>query len=266
MPIHLTRNGFSATVTISDPPALNALCVADLRALAAAWDELEADDGVRVVIVTGEGDRAFCSGANLKEFIPLLTEDLRKATDPVVAFREMDFLHRAFLKPGQLSKPLIAAVNGICFAGGMELLQACDIRVAADDAIFCLQEPRWGLFPAGGSTVRLPRQIPFPWAMEILLTGGRLTAQQALAMGLINRAVPRAELGTAVASLAERIAANGPLAVRAIKRSALACLELPLARAFEEELRWAAPVFVSEDSREGPKAFTEKRQPDFKGR
>lgn len=266
MAIQVSRDGFVATVTMSDAQALNALSVADVRGLAAAWDELEADDAVRVVVLTGEGERAFCSGANLKEFIPLLTEDLRSREDPFKAFLEMDYLHRAFLKRGQLSKPLIAAVNGLCFAGGLELLHACDIRVAVDDAIFSLQEPQWGLFPAGGSTVRLPRQIPFPWAMEILLTGGRLSAQQAAAMGLINRAVPRAELAPTVQSLADRIAANGPLAVRAIKRSVLACLDLPLSKAFEEELRWAAPVFVSEDAREGPRAFAEKRPTSFQGR
>jgi enoyl-CoA hydratase len=266
MAILIRRDGLVATVAMADAQALNALSVVDVRGLAAAWDELEADPGVRVVVLTGEGERAFCSGANLKDFIPLLTEDLRKRPDPVAAFREMDFLHRAFLKPQQLSKPLIAAVNGICFAGGMELLQACDIRVAVNDAVFSLQEPRWGLFPAGGSTVRLPRQIPFAWAMEILLTGGRLTAPQAVAVGLINRAVPRAELGPTVQNLAEQIAANGPLAVRAIKRSALDCLDLPLSQAFAEELRWAAPVFVSEDAREGPRAFAEKRPPDFQGR
>jgi len=266
MAIGITRDDRIATVTLSDPASLNSLALADFAALAAAWDELEADDSVRVVIVTGEGDRAFCAGANLKEFIPLLTEKLRNSPDPFAAFRSMDTVHRAFLKPGQLTKPLIAAVNGLCVAGGIELLQATDIRIAAADAMFSLQEPRWGLLPAGGSTVRLPRQIPFPWAMEILLTGSFLTARQAAAAGLINRAVPRDELGEEVRKVAGRIAANGPIAVRAIKQSVLACLDLPLSQAFEEEMRWAARVFVSEDSREGPRAFAEKREPDFKGR
>ena len=265
MAIHLARNGFVATVTLCDPAALNALSLNDFRALAAAWEELEADDAVRVVVVTGDGERAFCSGANLKEFIPLLTEELRKRDDAFEAFRAMDFVHRAFLKEHQLSKPLIAAVNGLCFAGGLELLQACDIRIAVEDAVFSLQEPRWGLFPAGGSTVRLPRQITFPWAMEILLTGDRFTAARALEMGLINRVVPRVQLASAVAELAQRIAANGPLAVRAIKRSVMACLDLPQSQAFQEELRWAAPVFASQDSREGPRAFAEKRPPKFQG-
>ena len=266
MAILIERQSHVATVTMSDPASLNALTTADFHALAETWDELEADDAVRVVILTGAGDRAFTAGANLKEFIPLLTEDLRREADPRAAFLKMDFIHRAFLKPQQLSKPLLASINGACFAGGVELLQACDIRIASDDSIFSLQEPHWSLFPAGGSTVRLPRQIAFPWAMEILLTGGRISAAQAASWGLINRAVPRARLSPVVTDLAERIAANGPLAVRAIKRSVLACRELPPARAFEEEIRWAAQVFTSGDSREGPRAFAEKRQPDFKGR
>jgi enoyl-CoA hydratase len=264
MAIHLARNGFVATVTLCDPSALNALSFDDFRALAAAWEELEANDAVRVVVVTGDGERAFCSGANLKEFIPLLTEELRKG-DAFETLPAMDFVNRAFLKKHQLSKPLIAAVNGLCFAGGLELLQACDIRIAVEDAVFSLQEPRWGLFPAGGSTVRLPRQLPFPWAMEILLTGDRFTAARALEMGLINRVVPRVQLASAVAELAQRIAANGPLAVRAIKRSVVACLDLPQSQAFQEELRRAAPVFASQDSREGPRAFAEKRPPNFQG-
>jgi enoyl-CoA hydratase len=266
MAIRIERDGPLATVTISNPDSLNALSRADLETLANTWDELENEDAVRVVILTGDGDRAFCSGANLKELIPALTVDLAAARDPRSALLKMDILHRGFLKFHQLSKPLLAAVNGLCYAGGVELLHACDIRLAVEDAVFALQEPRWGLFPAGGSTVRLPRQIPFPWAMEILLTGAPLTAQQALQAGLINRVVARAELLPAVRRMADRIAANGPLAVRNIKRSVFACLNLPLAEAFAEESKWAADVFVSEDAREGPQAFAEKRPPNFRGR
>ena len=266
MTIHSTTEGHTATVTISNPETLNALFLADLQTLANLWDELESDDRVRVVVLTGEGERAFCSGANLKELIPILTADLRKSDDPYRTLAGLSALHRAFLKKGQLSKPLIAAVNGLCYAGGFELLNACDLRVAVDTAVFSLLEPRWGLFPAGGSVVRLPRQIPFPWAMEILLTGGRLTAGQALAAGLINRAVPASHLWETVRGLADQIAANGPLAVRNIKRAVRACLELPLGQAFDEELRWAAEVLASDDAQEGPRAFAEKREPKYKGR
>ncbi len=266
MTIRVERNGYTATVTIANPESLNALFLADLQTLAELWDQLEADDRVRVVVMTGEADRAFCSGANLKELIPILTDDLRKSKDPYRTLSDMTSLQRAFLKQGQLSKPLIAAVNGLCYAGGVELLNACDLRVAVEGAVFSLQEPRWGLFPAGGSVVRLPRQIPFPWAMEILLTGGRLTAREALAAGLINRVVPPSQLWDTVNGLAARIAANGPLAVRNIKRAVRACLELPLDKAFDEELRWAAEVLASDDAREGPRAFAEKREPNYQGR
>jgi enoyl-CoA hydratase len=266
MTIKTTREGQIATVTIANPDSLNALQFDDLTSLSEIWDELEADDRIRVVVLTGEGARAFCSGANLKQFIPLLTENLKQADDPAQALAGMTQLHRAFLKDGRLSKPLIAAVNGLCYAGGVEILNACDLRVAVEEAVFSLQEPRWGLFPAAGSTVRLPRQIPFPWAMELLLIGGTMTAEQALAAGLINRVVPAAKLTETVTAMAERIAANGPLAVRNIKRSVLACEGLPLEQAFAEELRWAAEVFTSDDAVEGPRAFAEKRKPQFKGR
>ena len=266
MTIKTTRDGHIATVTIANPQSLNAFFFDDLQTLADIWDEMESDDRVRVVILTGEGDRAFCAGANLKEFIPVLTDDLRKAEDPHEAFDNLDSLHRAFMKDHMLSKPLIAAVNGHCYAGGVEILNVCDLRVAVEEAVFSLQEVRWGLFPAGGSTVRLPRQLPYPWAMEILLVGGTLTAQQALTAGLINRVVVAEDLMSTVHGLAERIAGNGPLAVRNIKLSALACLELPLSEAFEKEKRLATEVFLSDDAREGPLAFTEKREPRFRGK
>ena len=266
MTIRAATQGYVATVTIGNPATLNALFLADLQTLADTWDELEADDRVRAVIVTGEGDRAFCAGANLKELIPILTTDLRSAEDPYERLAGFSALHRAFLKKGELSKPLIAAVNGLCYAGGVELLNACDLRVAVDTAVFSLQEPRWALFPAGGSVVRLPRHIPFAWAMEILLTGRALTAAEALAAGLISRVVSAAELLETAQSLADRIAANGPLAVCSIKRAVRACLELPLEQAFDEELRWGARVLASDDAQEGPRAFAEKRPPKYTGK
>ena len=266
MAIDLRREGHVSIVTIDNADSLNALKVKDIQTLADTWPELEADEQVRVVVVTGAGDTSFCSGANLKEFVPLLTTELRKKDDPEQALADLEYIHRAFLKKNELTKPLIAAVNGYCFAGGVELLNATDIRVAVEDAVFSLQEAKWGLFPAAGSSVRIPRQLPYPWAMEILLTGRKLTAQEALSAGLVNHVVAREELWPTVMKLAETIAANGPFAVQNIKRSVLACLNLPLNEAFAEETRYAARVFSSDDAVEGPRAFVEKRPPDFKGK
>jgi enoyl-CoA hydratase len=157
-------------------------------------------------------------------------------------------------------------VNGYAIAGGMELMQATDLRVAAEDAVFALQEPKWGLFPLGGSTVRLPRQLPWAIAMEILLTGERMSAQDMARHGLLNKVVARDRVLPEAEKLARLIVANGPVAVRAIKRAALACIGRPLKEGLAKELEIGLPVFATEDAREGPKAFKEKRKPVFEGR
>jgi len=172
----------------------------------------------------------------------------------------------ALLRDVEIWKPIIAAVNGYCIAGGLEMLLGMDIRIAAEEAIFAIQEPKWGLFPAGGSTVRLPRQVPYCKAMEILLTGEKIDAKEAHRMGLVNYVVPPEELMPTAEKFAARIAANGPLAVSAIKRSVVECLSLPLSQGYEREIELAAPVFASEDAKEGPMAFLQKRKPDFKGK
>ena len=165
-----------------------------------------------------------------------------------------------------MKKPLIAAIEGPCIAGGTEILQATDIRVAGGGATFGISEARWGLFPMGGSTVRLRRQIPYTKAMEILLTGDHYPAEEALRIGLIGRVVPKGQALATARAIAERIAANGPLAVQAIKRSVQETEGLPETQALEIEQRIGQPVFMSEDAREGPRAFKEKRLPEFKGR
>lgn len=245
-----------AIITINRPEALNALDEETMSELGKAWIDVRDDPDVWVAIITGAGDKAFCVGADLKTYIPMITSgDLRQMTS--------DVAFTAMLRGFDLWKPVIGAINGFCLAGGMELLQALDIRIAAEHATFTVAEVRWGLFPGGGSTVRLPRQIPYCRAMEILLTGDRITAQEAYEIGLVNKVVPLSELMPTAMKYAERICENGPLAVRAIKESVIRGLCLEPAYSIERLL--SMMVFMSEDAREGPRAFMEKRKPVFKG-
>ncbi len=172
----------------------------------------------------------------------------------------------ALLRGYDVYKPVIAAVNGFCIAGGMELMLATDMRVAAEHSSFGLQEVKWALIPAGGSLPRLPRQMPFCEAMEILLTGNRIDAEKAWRLGLINYVVPAAQVMAKAEELATTIVANGPLAVRKIKEAVLRCSGRPLDEGFKIENEIAREVFSSEDAREGPRAFMEKRKPTYTGR
>jgi enoyl-CoA hydratase len=173
---------------------------------------------------------------------------------------------KAVLRGVKIYKPIIAAVNGVCVAGGMEMLGGCDLRVAVPEATFAVMEPKRGLFAGGGTTVRLPRQIPFPHAMEFLLCADRIPADQASAMGLLNQVVPTGDLREAALGYARRITANGPLAVRKTKESVLRGLATDMREAYKIESAISAEVFASEDAKEGPKAFAEKRAPNWTGR
>ncbi len=268
MPALLTEvRGHVAYLTMNRPQVHNALSPELMVRLARAWQELLADDRVRVVILTGAGDKAFSAGADLGRLIPLLSgarqpEDEwdRKVLD------SPEVIEQAVLKGIDFFKPVIAAVNGFCIAGGMEMMQASDLRVAVDSASFGLQEVKWGIAPLGGSVARLPRQMPWCKAMEILLTGNRFDAQEAWRLGLINYVVPRAQLMSKAEELAAAIAENGPLAVRIVKEGALRCSGTTLEQSFKVELELRPIVEGSEDAREGPLAFLEKRKPVFKGR
>ena len=261
------KRGQIAYLTFNRPEAHNAMSPEVIVRMAEAWREIERDDAIRVAIITGAGGKAFSAGADLGRLIPLLTGarkpedqwDRRVAEDPTLA-------KTALLRDFSLSKPVIAAVNGFCIAGGMELLQGTDLRVASETASFGLQEVKWALVPAGGSLVRLQRQIPYCKAMEILLTGDRIDANEAYRLGLINYVVAPDQVMKKAEELARTIADNGPLAVRAIKRAVEGCSGLPLGEAFKIEDEIGREVFRSEDAREGPRAFMEKRKPRYLGR
>jgi len=256
-----------AILTINRPEARNAVSPEVAVRLADAWQQVESDADIRVAIITGAGGKSFCAGADLARLIPLTTGarqpedewDHRVREDPKLT-------DRALLRTYDPGKPVIAAVSGFAIAGGMEMLQATDLRVASEDARFGLQEPKWGLFPLSGSTVRLPRQVPYAIAMEILLTGGLIDARRALEIGLVNRVVPKERVMDTALELAGAIADNGPVAVRAIRRSVKACLGRPEQEALALELQIGIPVYRTEDAREGPRAFKEKRKPKFQGR
>ncbi len=256
-----------AAVTINRPQQRNALSPEVLILLADIWDRVASDADIRVAMITGAGETAFCAGADLGLLIPLITGDREPVDDFDRAYlADPGVGQKALLRTFDPGKPVIAAVNGTAIAGGLELMLACDLRVAADGARLGLQEAKWGLFPLGGATARLPREIPFAPAMELLLTGNLIDAGRAHALGLVNHVVPQWEVVSYARHLAGVIAANGPVAVQAIRASARAGLGRPTAEALDLELEIGMPIFATDDAREGPRAFMEKRKPHFEGR
>ena len=246
-------------VTMNRPAARNALSGPMMDLMRQAWDTVDGDPGIRVCVLTGAGG-AFCAGADLKAMTSSHPGDRFQGGDLDVSVIE------PLLKGRRLSKPLIAAVEGPAVAGGTEILQACDIRVAGASARFGVSEARWGLFPLGGSAVRLPRQIPYTVAADLLLTGRHITAAEALSIGLIGHVVPDGQaLGKAL-EIAGAIAANGPVAVRAILRVIRETEGMAENEAFTLEAKVGMAVFASEDAKEGPRAFAEKRHPRFRDR
>jgi enoyl-CoA hydratase len=251
------RRGHVLIVTMNRPQARNALSGPMMELMRQAWDTVDSDPDIRVCVLTGAGG-AFCAGADLKA----MTRE-----HPGARMGELDLsVIEPLLKGRRLSKPLIAAVEGPAVAGGTEILQACDIRVAGASARFGVSEARWGLFPLGGSAVRLPRQIPYTVAADLLLTGRHITAAEALSIGLIGHVVPDGQALEAALEIAAAIAANGPVAVRAILRVIRETEGMAENEAFTLEATVGMAVFASEDAKEGPRAFAEKRRPQYRGK
>jgi enoyl-CoA hydratase len=298
-------------ITIDRPEARNAADMEHFKLLRESWDRFRDDDQAWVAIITGVGE-AFFAGADLKKYIPEITKFQKQIAEEglteIDGYR-LDDGTKSVLRNYDLNKPVIAAVNGFCTAGGMEMLGGVDIRVACPEAKFAVMEPKRGLFAGGGTTVRLPRQIPWAQAMEFLLCADLIPADRAFAMGLLNAVVPRDQLLDTARQYARRIIANAPLAVQATKQSALSGLyhdeeevkkirdavralkdalgaappsdarglvatatEIleqlgkDLRTAFERESRLSSRIFQTEDAKEGPKAFAEKRTPNWQAR
>lgn len=253
--------GHVMIVTINRPEARNAVNRFVHEGVGDALEAADRDPEIRAVIVTGAGDKSFCAGADL---VALSRGESLSPDDPDKAAWGF-----AGIVNHPISTPVIAAVNGHALGGGLEITLSCDLAVAVETAQFGLPEPKRGLFAAAGGVFRLPEQIPKKIAMEMILTGDPISAQRALSLGLINAVAPADGLIDAALQLAERITVNAPLSVQASKRMAIGLAEGKVAR---EEAAWAQnrtetrTVFTSEDSREGPRAFAEKRTPAWKAR
>jgi len=259
----IERDGHIMVVTLNRPNRMNAITGPMIVRMYDAFVEASEDDEIRCIIVTGAGGN-FCSGADLKamsgddqEVDTGINMKQRSSEDP-------DIHWKGLLRSYRPTKPLIAAVEGVAIAGGTEILQAMDIRVAGENAKFGISEARWSLYPMGGSAVRLRRQIPYTVAAELLLTGKHITAQEAKEIGLIGHVVPDGDALTKAKAIALDICRNGPLAIEAILRTLRETDGMTEEDALAHEFTYGWSVFSSEDAKEGPLAFSEKREPNFR--
>jgi enoyl-CoA hydratase/carnithine racemase len=248
-------------VTINRPHAMNSLDPETNDALRAAWRDFEQDQIVRTAVLTGSGDKAFSAGADLKTLVPSFRARAL-ANDENLIWDLGGGLARGM----HITKPVIAAVNGHCLAGGLEMALACDIRCCSPNATFSLAEPRWALCPGAGGTQRLSRSIPLSMAMEMLLTGDPIDAETALRVGLVNRIVPLTELLAHAVDLAQRIAERGPLAVATIKNLVYEGLNVGMERGLQLEHEAFLKLMRTQDAAEGYASFAEKRAPSFQGK
>ena len=266
-PLLFEKKDHVAWLTLNRPEAKNTLNAEIFVDLSEAWQEIKDDDHIRVAVLTAAGDVDFCCGGDLSSVIPIWmgTKKPENSIEEKL-LADPQIVDKTLLKHTPFDKPIVAAINGRALGGGCEILQATDVRIAAEHATFGLPEPKLGLIPGGGSTVRLARQLPWAHAMKILLCGEPINAQQALEFGLISEICPADQLQQRAEQTAAQIAALAPLATQAIKRTALASHTMSWDDAFHYEMEQSALTTLSEDAREGNKAFKEKRQANFKGK
>ena len=263
MSVLFEKKGKIAIITINRPEAMNSLDGETLDGLNKGWIEFRDDPDLWVAIITGAGERAFCAGGDLKSL-----RDYYSSMTPI------ERRERGEKGPGvggitrnlEIWKPIIAAINGHCLAGGLEIALACDIRIAAETATFGLTEVSRGIIPGAGGTQRLPRLISLAKSLDMILCADRIDAQEALEIGLVSRVVPVKDVMAEAIKTAERICRNAPLAVRAAKEAIYRGLDMPLAEGLRLEQFLAEPIRQTEDAKEGPRAFSEKREPRFKGK
>jgi len=257
------KQGKIAYLKINRPEAMNAIDIETSRELSEAWLDFRDDPDLWVAIFSGVGEKAFCAGADLMGYIPLIRK--RNTREKM----ESDSYEPGFggiTRNLKIWKPIIAAVNGICFGGGTEMALACDIRIASENAVFGLTEVRWGLIPGAGGTQRLARIIGLGKALEMILCAEQINAKMAHRLGLVREVVASSELLTRATAVAEMICKMGPLALRAAKAAIYRGLDLPLEEGLAVEASYVNFLLETEDAQEGPKAFAEKREPDYKCR
>ncbi len=253
------KDGRIALITINRPERLNAIDPQTSYELHSAFSDFRDDEELWVAILTGSGERAFSTGNDL-----VVMSQARSGGGDQPRARPAPF--GGITRDFECWKPIIAAINGYCLAGGLEIAASCDIRVAAEHAQFGVPEVTRGIIPGASGTQRLPRMLPKGIALELLITGARFDAQWALRYGLVNYVVPADQVLPKARELAQTICENGPLAVRAVKESALRGLELPFEEGLKQEIEFSRKVIATEDAREGPLAFAQKRKPEYKGR
>ncbi len=267
MLVDYRKEGHIAIVALNRPEAKNAMNAQMFKELSDAWEQVAADDEVRVAVVYSKAEDIFCAGLDLKSVIPILTHAREAETEeekwmvgnPMNAFNSL-------LRTRTWDKPVVAAVHGLCLTAGFEMVMGTDLRVASTDALFQMREATYGIMPTGGSNVFLPRQIPLAAAKEILCLGQEVPAKRLYDWGFLNSVVEKGKLMDEAMRIANRIADNGPLSVQGILRCIRETIDIDTSDAMMKELEIGMPIFASADAREGIKAFKEKRKANFKAK